>query len=346
MDRFEKSPPVIPPVQELCPRPVWSVMIPCYNANETIAATIKSVLAQSPGAETMQIEVVDDGSTQQGLEKLINDLGQGRIKYYRQPRNIGHVQTFNNCIARARGEYVHILHADDEVLPGYYEEMTKLFKDFPEAGVAFSSFYITNRNDNQLVLSNPIQEKRGLVPNIKDILSLRISTLYVVTTVRRSAYEEVGGFFGAMYSEDWLMWARLATKYSFAYVPQPLGKYYEYTSGSVSRASFADGTFVRDLKFVVNHVSNILPFPDSSERKEIIFKDGAIWLLNEVETYWNEKPDRAAALNQIKIISTLSDDEKVKQVINRLRLKITMPHVYRTIAVVKKAIRKLGVGNR
>ena len=57
------SPPSIAPVPEGVHRPKWSVMIPTFNCANYLRQTLESVLAQDPGPEQMQIEVVDDCST-------------------------------------------------------------------------------------------------------------------------------------------------------------------------------------------------------------------------------------------------------------------------------------------
>src|SRR5207253_10172288 len=52
--------PRIEPVPEGDERPRWSVMIPAYECAGYLVETLESVLAQDPGPDRMQIEVVDD----------------------------------------------------------------------------------------------------------------------------------------------------------------------------------------------------------------------------------------------------------------------------------------------
>ncbi|MEQ9234992.1 MAG: glycosyltransferase [Coleofasciculus sp. E2-BRE-01] len=53
----------ISPIPKGEQRPLWSVMIPTYNCAQYLRETLANVLAQDPGSEVMQIEVIDDHST-------------------------------------------------------------------------------------------------------------------------------------------------------------------------------------------------------------------------------------------------------------------------------------------
>ena len=116
----------IPPVPE-SDRPLWSVMIPVYNCAAYLPETLRSVLQQAPGPDEMQIEVIDDHSTDADVEKLVKEIGRGRIAYCRQPQNVGSVRNFETCLNRSTGHIIHLLHGDDKVRPGFYEKMFSLF---------------------------------------------------------------------------------------------------------------------------------------------------------------------------------------------------------------------------
>ena len=58
-------------------------------------------------------------------------------------QRVGFVSNWNTCIDRARGHLVHILHDDDFVAPGYYEEIYALTNKYPDLGLyATRSFFI------------------------------------------------------------------------------------------------------------------------------------------------------------------------------------------------------------
>ena len=60
-------------------------MIPAYNRTQYLEKTLTSVLSQDPGAEEMQIEVVDDASTVDDPEPLVRRDSRRPGEFCSQP---------------------------------------------------------------------------------------------------------------------------------------------------------------------------------------------------------------------------------------------------------------------
>lgn len=95
--------------------PLVSVVIPAYNAQATLAETVRSLLAQS--LTDWRAMIVDDGSTD-STPAIAQDFAwrDPRIAYHRQP-NRGLSGARNAGLERATGAYVHFLDADDWLAP-------------------------------------------------------------------------------------------------------------------------------------------------------------------------------------------------------------------------------------
>ena len=219
------APPRIDALPAGTDRPFWSVMIPVYNCREDyLRETLESVLQQDPGLSDMQIEVIDNCSTIGNLEHLVHELGGGRIAFYRQPANLGIVENFNTCIRRARGHWVHILHADDSVRPTFYHRLRWGLEAHPEAGAVLCRTIFMDDGSQWTGLA----ELETRVPGILDadfatrqLLEQRIQ--FVAIAVRRDTYEELGGFNAALsHCIDWDMWKRVALAKAIYYEPEPL----------------------------------------------------------------------------------------------------------------------------
>lgn len=88
--------------------PSVSIIIPCYNAESSVAETIQNALAQTwPHKE---IIVVDDGSTDRSRE-IVESFGD-QVKLLTGPNRGGCVAR-NRGLAAARGDYIQFLDADD-----------------------------------------------------------------------------------------------------------------------------------------------------------------------------------------------------------------------------------------
>jgi glycosyltransferase involved in cell wall biosynthesis len=91
--------------------PLVSVVVPVYNAEEFVAAAIKSLLAQT--SPSFEVIVVDDGSTDRSAE-IAGSFPE--VETLRQS-NAGPAAARNAGISRARGDFVAFHDADDLVPP-------------------------------------------------------------------------------------------------------------------------------------------------------------------------------------------------------------------------------------
>lgn len=232
---MELKPPAIAPVPATTARPRWSVMIPTYNCADYLRETLASVLAQDPGADQMQIEVIDDCSTRDDPAAVVRELApDGRVTFYRHPANVGAIANFNACIARSRGHLVHILHGDDAVLPGFYPAIERLADAQPDC-----AFYATR---------SLVMDEQGVAYTVSPgfpndgRLALSDDTFYtnpfVTPTIvmRRDFYERHGGFDPRFpHVADWEMWLRALQHGGGAVTRQVLAAYRLHRNNDTSR---------------------------------------------------------------------------------------------------------------
>lgn len=252
--------PVITPLPGDGARPHWSVMIPTYNCASFLRETLTSVLAQDPGPALMQITVIDDCSTSDDPEAVVADVGRGRVAFYRQPQNRGHVGNFNTCLQCARGRFIHLLHGDDMVLPGFYARIGSLFAQYPQLGAAFCRHATVDERGVEKWAAQLEQTEAGILQGWLERFVVRHPVQPPAIVVRREVYEHLGGFDHRMRTcgEDWEMWARIAVHYPIGYEPAVLAHYRE-NSASLTRRSLRSGQNIRDVRMATRIIGGYLP---------------------------------------------------------------------------------------
>ena len=253
--------PTIPPVADGVPRPLWSVMIPTYNCASYLRETLASVLAQDPGPDVMQIAVVDDHSTQDDPAAVVEELGKGRVEFYRQPHNVGLVKNFQTTLEQSRGKLIHQLHGDDIVRDGFYQKLQRAFLENPEIGAAFCRHIIMDEHSHWQSISVLEQQESGVLPDSwLDLIAgfQRIQTPSMI--VRREVYEKLGGFDYRLptNAEDWEMWVRIAANYPIWYEVEPLAMYRKH-SRSTTKSNVKNGKYTQQLREAVKIFQAYLP---------------------------------------------------------------------------------------
>jgi len=115
--------------------PTLSIIIPNYNHGHCLPLAVNAILKQS--APPLEIILIDDGSTDDSVA-IIQNLARQHpiIKFHRNAKNEGVCFTVNRGIDLARGDYVFLAGADDEVLPGFLEKSLRVLAQHPQAGLS------------------------------------------------------------------------------------------------------------------------------------------------------------------------------------------------------------------
>ncbi len=193
-----------------------SVVIPAYNAAATIAAAIESALAQTRPPD--EIIVVDDGS-RDDTAAVVERFGAA-VRLVRQT-NAGCGQARNTGVRAARGNWLAFLDADDLWQP------TKLARQMPETADPQVAVIVCRARS---------KDGRRLPRRFTfDDLWAGNDAIVSSSLVRRSVFEEAGGFWKERACEDYHLWLRLtAAGWEMANVPEDL-VVYAPTAQSLSR---------------------------------------------------------------------------------------------------------------
>jgi glycosyltransferase involved in cell wall biosynthesis len=114
--------------------PLVTVLIDTYNYGRFIEEAIESVISQDFPMDQVEILVVDDGSTDDTQQRVAKYASKIQYSY---KENGGQASAFNCGFAKARGEIVALLDADDFWLPGKLRRIVDTFTQHPETGMVY-----------------------------------------------------------------------------------------------------------------------------------------------------------------------------------------------------------------
>lgn len=195
-----------------------SVVIPLYNKGPYIARALNSVLAQT--FQDFEVIVVDDGSTDNGAV-VVERFDDPRI-WLIQQENQGVSAARNRGTEAARAELIAFLDADDEWLPEHLETITRLRKEYPEAGLYATAYFIcTSLGKLGLIdsIAVPPSPWEGEMPSY--FFAAALSNMPISTSsvgIPKNVFNNIGGFcIGLNIYEDSELWGRIALKYPVAF---------------------------------------------------------------------------------------------------------------------------------
>lgn len=223
--------------------PILSVVIPCYNASETIEECILSIMDQS--LTDLEIIVVDDGSTDNSLDicrKLAKE--DDRVFVYTK-KNAGQGIARNFGMSHATGEYIAFVDADDTCNVEMYRALINSAKEF-NADLVFSGY--RDIKDGKVVEEHPnirevLQDDAAIRQHMADLIASSAGNVGSCCVAvwdgifRLSLLRKYGIEFPSertVYSEDLVFKLRaLASSNTVSFLPD---SYYEY---HISESSYS-----------------------------------------------------------------------------------------------------------
>lgn len=122
-------------------RPLVSLCVPTANRAEELRAGLPSILGQDyPNLEIL----ISDNASEDGTEAVGREAARldPRVRYVRQPKNLGLYGNHNFCLEQARGEFLCFCHDHDERNLRLVSEYMALMREHPRVGVVCSDWEI------------------------------------------------------------------------------------------------------------------------------------------------------------------------------------------------------------
>jgi glycosyltransferase involved in cell wall biosynthesis len=170
-------------------KPVVSVIIPAYNAEQTLSETVQSVLGQS--FSDLEAIIVDDASADHTLA-LAHEFADTdrRIRVLTRP-NGGTGAARNVALREARGRFFALLDSDDVWMPSYLADQLRVFDQFPDVDiVTVNAINLGGDKSGQpLWPSGSWLAPLALIDMIE-----REDAVCIMSIFRRQVYETIGGF--------------------------------------------------------------------------------------------------------------------------------------------------------
>ncbi|WP_372966646.1 glycosyltransferase [Marinobacter sp.] len=200
-------------------KPRVSVITPTFNRAGYLPIAVESVLAQS--FEDFELIVIDDGSTDETPELMKQYLADSRVRYFQQP-NQGQSVARNRGIAESSGEFICFLDSDNAWVESRLASALQAFEANPQADIVYGDYMVIDAEGRELGVNRMKRYSGRITPMLIHDNFVSMNT----TMTRRRCFEEMGGFdSNDRLAEDYGLWLRFSTQYTFHYLPEVLGFY-------------------------------------------------------------------------------------------------------------------------
>ena len=262
-------------------QPLISVLMTAYNREKYIAESIESVLRST--YTNFELIIVDDTSSDETVQIARSyEEKDNRVKVFINEKNLGDYPNRNKAASYAAGKYLKYVDSDDRIYPQTLEIMVEAMERYPEASLGISSRYENKPGVGQFHLLSPGEAYQkhffefGFLDNGPSF-----------TIVKRSAFEEMGGFGLKRNVSDMEMWLKMSSKYNTVLMPAELIIWRQHPDQEfhVAPDCYLEHSYTI-LKTVLSKQDS--PLPEASSQS-ILKKYKKITLINIVKHFRSNK---------------------------------------------------------
>jgi len=211
------------PLRKIVDGPRVSIIMPTFRRSHQIRDSIRSLLDGE--YQDFELLVRDDGSGSDGTAEAVAAAaaGDSRLRYHRNPTNLGIAGNLSEGIRASQGEFISVCHDHDLYRPGFLRAMVAALDRHPSAlYVHCASEIISQEGEHKGSNIHDFAELTIGPEWLRFMLSRPGCPVCALTIVRRSAHERYGLYNPADgFIADVDMWMRLSMYGDVAYVRDP-----------------------------------------------------------------------------------------------------------------------------
>lgn len=134
-----------------------SILIAVYNQEHFVSAAVESVLRQT--YKNLELVISDDCSTDGTGDVAVSYLSDPRVRYLRNSYRLGRVRNYRKLLARAQGEWVLMLDADDYLTnDAYLQRAIRLALTTPDVALVIGKVWAGPSVETAVLLNSAIHE--------------------------------------------------------------------------------------------------------------------------------------------------------------------------------------------
>lgn len=233
-----------------------SVVLLSYNQSAYLEDAIGSVIGQT--YPEWELIVIDNGSTDDSHSIIKKHLDDKRIRALLHTTNMCIGKRMNEGIAAASGDFISFLYSDDYYLPEKLNKQVKLMQKLSsDWGVVYAPGYSLDMSTKKLEIVKTIESSGNILKNL--FTDFFCGFINPISPLIRKECLLKYPFDEEVFTEGEAIFFRIAMKYKFAYIDEPL----VVMRDTGNNARYAGKQNSEIFKIVLNKLGKHIDFPDN-----------------------------------------------------------------------------------